>query len=332
MQTLTVKAVILLAIILFSAHILGFAQNSLMKKQADNFLKNMPTDLQHKQAEAIKKAISGDNSDLEAVRHSRNTAPSISANVHITDLSPTLRLYEPICASDSLMPLLVYFHGGGWTFGSLNSCGRFCDAMAATGKMKVLAVDYRLAPEHPYPCGLNDCQDAIIYAHDNATSLNIDVNSISAGGDSSGGNLAIATALSSKCQGILKSLIVFYPVTKAFADGSASWKKYGSGYALDTELMNEFNNAYIGTPSIRKSLVDVGLNASDTLRKLPKTLLIAAERDILCDQGAEFASKAGSDIVTRVEFSGAVHLFITVPGQDAAFHRAIDLASKFISK
>ena len=72
-----------------------------------------------------------------------------------------MRIYEPKDGSAGRLPVLLYLHGGGWTFGSINSCGRFCNAMAASGKMRVIALDYRLAPEHPYPAGLDDCIGAV---------------------------------------------------------------------------------------------------------------------------------------------------------------------------
>lgn len=227
--------------------------------------------------------------------------------------------------------MLVYFHGGGWTFGSLNSCARFCDAVAAMGGVKVLAVDYRLAPEHPFPCGLHDCCDAVAYARDNASLLGIDASRISAGGDSSGGNLALAVALSDECRGALESLVLFYPVTKAFADGSESWRKYGSGYGLDADLMEAFNRAYLGGTDSENHAVSVGLCSGEQLRRLPRTLLVAAGRDILRDQGCELAEKSGGRI-ERVEFPDAVHLFITVPGQDEAFRKAVDLTYEFITQ
>ena len=131
------------------------------------------------------------------------------------------------------LPQLLYLHGGGWTFGSINSCGRFCDAQAASGKMRVIALDYRLAPEHPYPEGLDDCVSAVNYIIDHAAELHIDANHITIGGDSSGGNLALATALSETCCGKIESLLLFYPVTKAFDDGSESWQQYSKGFGLD---------------------------------------------------------------------------------------------------
>ncbi len=133
-------------------------RDRLMREQADSFLRAMPDSLQYRQAMAVSRAISGDLTDLVAVRSSRDRHPAVSENVRTRELSPVLRLYEPVSDDGGPLPLLIYLHGGGWTFGSINSCGRFCDAMAATGKMKVMAVEYRLAPENPYPCGYLDCE------------------------------------------------------------------------------------------------------------------------------------------------------------------------------
>lgn len=302
-----------------------------MRQQADSFLRAMPADLQQRQTTAIRKAIDGDNSLLMAVRNARNAQPQISENVVISMVSPTLRLYAPKDSERHRLPLLIYLHGGGWTFGSLNSCGRFCNAIAATGKIKVLAVDYRLAPEHPFPQGLEDCIAALTFAHNHAEQLGIIPHHITVGGDSSGGNLALATTLSASCKGMVESLVLFYPVTKAFADGSASWKRYGTGYGLDAEIMDAFNKAYTQKTDATLPQISMGLCDQKTLRHLPRTLLVAAGRDILCDQGLEFAQKANGR-VERKEYTEAVHLFITVPGQDAAFQQAVTDATDFILK
>ena len=306
------------------------AEECLMHMQADEFLQNMPPDLQQRQTRAILKAIEGDKSDLTAVRHSRNTPPETYDNVQSRMLTETMRIYEPKENGDSILPVLLYLHGGGWTFGSINSCGRFCNAMAATGGMRVIALDYRLAPEHPYPMGLNDCKAAVEYIIGHNDELQIDTSRITIGGDSSGGNLAIATALDESCRGKIESLLLFYPVTKAFADGSESWRQYGKGYGLDAEIMEAFNRAYTFGSDARREAISVGLCSDDALQALPRTLLIAAERDILHDQGKEFAERMG-DRMRRIEYKGAVHLFITVPGQDAAFGRAVRDAAAFIS-
>lgn len=141
----------------------------------------------------------------------------------------------------------------------------------------------------------------------------------------------LAVALSDECRGVLESLVLFYPVTKAFADGSESWRKYGSGYGLDADLMEAFNRAYLGGTDSENHAVSVGLCSVEQLRRLPRTLLVAAGRDILRDQGCELAEKSGGRI-ERVEFPDAVHLFITVPGQDEAFRKAVDLTYEFITQ
>lgn len=184
------------------------------------------------------------------------------------------------------------------------------------------------------PDGLQQKQTLAVekaIAGDNAALLGIDASRISAGGDSSGGNLALAVALSDECRGALESLVLFYPVTKAFADGSESWRRYGSGYGLDADLMEAFNRAYLGGTDSENHAVSVGLCSGEQLRRLPRTLLVAAGRDILRDQGCELAEKSGGRI-ERVEFPDAVHLFITVPGQDEAFRKAVDLTYEFITQ
>ena len=300
-----------------------------MRAQADAFLRQMPADLQHRQTLAILQAIDGDGSELVAVRQSRNAPPAVAPNVETRMLTDHLRLYEPQGSADKRLPVLLYLHGGGWTFGSINSCGRFCNAMAASGMMRVVALDYRLAPEHPYPAGLHDCMNAVNYLVDHANELRIDPSRITLGGDSSGGNLALATALSAACRGKVESLLLFYPVTKAFDDGSASWQQYGKGYGLDAEIMEAFNRAYTLRTDAHNPSISVGLCDDSTLQTLPRTLLIAAERDILRDQGKELVERMGQK-ARRIEYEGAVHLFITVPGQEVAFRRAVADALGFI--
>ncbi len=302
-----------------------------MKAEADASLAGMPPGLQHAQTEAVLKAIAGDGSALAAVRNSRNTPPVCLTNVESRMIASNMRIYEPRGCDHRRLPALLYLHGGGWTFGSINSCGRFCNALAASGRIRVVALDYRLAPEHPFPDGLNDCIAAVNHIASSAGDLMIDASRITVGGDSSGGNLALATAMSQQCRGKVESLLLFYPVTKAMADVSASWKRYGSGYGLDAELMEAFNKAYTPRASAASAAVSPGLCSSQELQQLPRTLIVAAERDILRDQGAELAQRMGPK-ARRIEYGGAVHLFITVAGQDAAFGRAVSDALAFIDK
>lgn len=299
---------------------------NLERIEADSFLANMPDKLQERQTEAIRKAIAGDGNLLYKVRNTRNLAAELPLGVSRTDISRRLTLFRSNRYDNDTIPLLVYFHGGGWVIGSINSCSRYCGAMAEKG-IAVLAVDYRLAPEHPFPEGLNDCIDAVNIALDNMAAWKC--SSISLGGDSSGGNLAISTATSFP-ENTFNSLIIYYPVTKAYADDSNSWKQFGKGFGLDSDLMDAFNNAY--TLDSYNPLVSPAEASDSVLSKLPPTLLIAAERDILRCQGADFADRLAHLGVELkyVLIPGSVHLFITVAGQPTAFSRSVKESSEFI--
>lgn len=310
-----------------------------MRAEADTFLSSMPQGLQDSQADAIIEAMAGYSEELRNVRQSRNTVHESSPDVEFVQIEGegnargiAMSLFKPEKPQPKPSPLLVYLHGGGWTFGSINSCAAFCDAVAATGKAIVLAVDYSLAPEKPYPKGLEDCMEAIKMAYAKAAEWGSCSSLVSVGGDSSGGNLALAVALSLMEQPIplrLQSLVLFYPVLRAYNDDSASWHKYARGYGLNGRIMEVFNKAYIGDLDPTEPLISPA-HANDTaLTQLPPMLIINAQRDILCDQGKEFAQKYPN--VTRVEFPGAVHLFITVKGQSTAFGKAVKLTADFLT-
>lgn len=278
---------------------------AVFRREADEFLAAMPAGLQDAQADAVLRACDGDEEPLRAVRASRNAEPALPQGVEAEYITPTLRLYVPTAAARRPLPLLVYLHGGGWTFGSINSCARFCGELAATGAAMVLAVDYRLAPEHPFPQGLDDCMEALAAALRNAAE----------------GGMP------------LKSLLLFYPVVTARADGSPSWRDYGSGFALDGRLMEAFNRAY-ASGCEDDPLVSVSLARDEALAALSRTLLVAAERDILCSQGEKFAERLaslGAD-ARREVLRGSVHLFITKEGQEHAFRRAVSLSADFMAE
>lgn len=298
------------------------------RAEADSFLSAMPDRLQESQAEAISRAICGNGDMLHSVRNARNHAAELPDGVSRTEISKSLTLFRSSRFDNDTIPLLVYFHGGGWVIGSINSCSRYCGNMAAKG-VAVLAVDYRLAPEHPFPEGLNDCIAAINFALGKMAEWKC--SGISVGGDSSGGNLAIATAMSFP-ERTFSSLVTFYPVTKAYADDSDSWSRFGTGFALDSELMNTFNRAYTANP--HNPLVSPAEAADSALAKLPPTLLVAAERDILRCQGADFANRL-TNLGVELKYvliPGSVHLFITVAGQPTAFGRSVNESSEFIYK
>ncbi len=301
-------------------------QQMLQEEQA--FLRHMKPGLQHTQMLAVKAGIIGNLAPLESIRQSRNVAPSLSEGIVATDISPNLRLFKPSKRSKKSMPVLLYLHGGGWCFGSINSCTLFCANVAKEAQCCVVALNYRLSPEHPYPTPLTDCQEALAYVREHAHEWGGDSTRISIGGDSAGGNLALATAMTSEG---LHAVIPIYPVTKLFADASASWATYASGYGDDAELLEAFCEAY-ARGKVQDPLVSVGLAPDSMLQKLPPVLLISAGHDVLADQGAAFAERLKS-IGVRTDyhlFPTATHLFITVPGQPTAFRRAVQIVAKFL--
>lgn len=296
------------------------------KMEADSFLMHMPDKLQARQTQAIHSAIAGNCAPLANVRNARNRTPQLPEGVYRTDIGKGLALFRSTQYDNDTIPLLIYLHGGGWVIGSINSCSQYCGAMADNG-IAVLAVDYRLAPENPFPKGLDDCIEAVKTAIKNMEEWKC--RSISIGGDSSGGNLAVATAMSFPDH-TFSSLVTFYPVTKAYADNSDSWKEYGLGYGLDSELMVAFNKAY--TADSLNPLVSPAEADDKTLMNLPPMLMVAAERDILRDQGLDFANRLrnlGKEI-RYVMIPGSVHLFITVDGQPAAFSRSVEESAAFV--
>lgn len=334
------------AIIVSIACLLNYvASGQTMKVEADRFLAGMPEGLQLSQERAVREAINGDTSQLERVRASRNNASPLPYGVEAIDISTQYRLYFPATATDARLPLLIYLHGGGWCFGSINSCAVFCGALAHEAGIAVLAVDYPLAPEHPYPDAIESCIKALLFVSENAEKYGINPESISLGGDSAGGNLALATALVMANPSIddtiqantsitLKSLVLFYPVVRASTDHTPSWLNYATGFGLNSAIMDAFNQAYTGRTDPSAPLISPLCAPLHLLATLPPTLIVNAERDILCDQGKEMYTRllqAGVD-TRREVFEGAVHLFITVDGQPAAFHKAVTLATGFLSK
>lgn len=321
-----------------------------MLQEEQAFLQSMKPGLQHSQMLAVREGIAGNTAPLEAIRRSRNTCPTLPQGVTTTDITPNMRLFRPseeemprskvrrkqstqrrkntTAPSTKKMPILLYLHGGGWCFGSINSCANFCAAVAKEAQCYVVALNYRLSPEHPYPVPLADCQEAFAYLKQHAEEWNADTTRISIAGDSAGGNLALATAMSTK--GVY-SVIPIYPVMKLFTETTNSWTTYALGYGDDAELLEAFNEAYAQGQE-KEPFVSVGLAPDTMLRQLPPVLFISAGHDILADQGRDFIKRLKKlGISTKYHlFPTATHLFITVPGQPTAFHKAVQLTAKML--
>lgn len=301
-----------------------------MQKEETTFLKAMQPGLQHKQMMAVRQAMHGNDAALLQIRASRNVPPTLPVGVKSTPLTPTLTLFQSAEPKQAPRPVLLYLHGGGWCFGSINSCARFCAAVAQKANCYVVALNYRLAPQHPYPAPLDDCRMAFQYLKQHAAKFGGDTTRISIGGDSAGGNLAIATAMTELA---VHSIIPIYPVTELFTRSTNSWQTYAKGYGNDAELLEAFNEAYAAGQQ-QHPLVSVSLASDEQLQQLPPVLLLSAGHDILFDQTAAWANRL-LELKHPLQyhvFPTATHLFITVPGQPTAFNEAVRLTADFLQR
>jgi acetyl esterase len=222
------------------------------------------------------------------------------------------RLYVPEGAT-SPAPLLVYYHGGGWVVGTLETHDGTCRALARASGAAVLSVGYRLAPEHPYPAPVEDCYEALLWAAGNAAGLGCDPARLAIGGDSAGGNLAGAVAIMARDRKgpALRHQLLIYPVT----DDDYSLPSYAAngagGYFLGTQAMRWFWNHYLGA-SADAPLARIG--RTPDLTALPAASVYTAEFDPLRDEGMAYAARL-AEAGVQVEAAtapGMIHGFFSM--------------------
>jgi acetyl esterase len=217
-----------------------------------------------------------------------------------------VRIYTPDGADR--FQALVFFHGGGWTLGDLDGSDAQCRALTNRVPAVVVSVDYRLAPEHKFPAGVEDCLAATRWVAENAAALRIDPGRIAVGGSSSGGNLAAVIALLARDQGgpPLAFQLLLYPVTDNGAN-SASWTE-NDGYILRRDSWRQTLTWYLRDEADRQDPYFAPLLAPD-LRGLPPALVVTAEYDALRDEGEAYAARlreAGVPAQT-IRYAGMVH-------------------------
>ena len=226
--------------------------------------------------------------------------------------SYAIRVYRP--AAEQTLPALVYFHGGGWTIGDVDTHDALCRQLAAGARCVVFSVDYRLGPEHPFPAAVEDCVAATRFVAENAEQLN--VRGIAVGGDSAGGNLAAVVALHAREAGgpAIDFQLLVYPATDQRL-ASASHERNARGYLLERESIEFFRRCYLPN---EKDYVD--WRASPLLaqdhRRLPPALVLTAGYDPLLDEGKAYAERlraAGVEVAYR-EYPDMVHGFLLMGG------------------
>jgi len=220
------------------------------------------------------------------------------------------RLYTPPGAQDPA-PLLVYLHGGGWVIGDLDTHDDPCRFLAANTGAKLLSVDYRLAPEHPFPAAAEDAFAAFGWAAANGERLGVDAGRIAVGGDSAGGNLAAAVCLMAREAGGPSPAmqLLIYPVTET-AGTAASRRTFAEGFLLTRGDMDWFEDHYMPPGVDREDPRVALLNATD-LSGLPPAYVAVAGFDPLRDEGEAYARRlreAGVQVALR-HHPGLVHTF-----------------------
>jgi acetyl esterase len=228
-----------------------------------------------------------------------------------------MRLYRPQAAVDrkTPSPVLAYFHGGGWVIGDLDTHDTLCRELANLAGVVVVAVDYRLGPEHRFPAAYDDALAATRWIHDHATELDVDAGRLAVGGDSAGGNLAAAVALAArdaKERLPIAFQLLIYPATDMRRQ-HASHASNGKGYLLTSDTIDWFHDHYIDD-----ARHDLDWRASPLLHadhaNLPPALVITAGYDPLRDEGLDYACvlSAAGNHVSYVSFDREIHGFITM--------------------
>ncbi|HMM75763.1 MAG TPA: alpha/beta hydrolase [Gammaproteobacteria bacterium] len=239
-----------------------------------------------------------------------------------------LRVYRPHSAH-TVLPALVYFHGGGWVVGDLDTHDHLCRHLAFAGDVVVLAVDYRLAPEHAFPAAVDDCVAAFRWACANASGLGIDATRIAVGGDSAGGNLAAVVCLAARDAGepLPAFQLLIYPAVDFTAD-NASLRDNATGYLLTRAALRQFYAWYLGAIEDRRDWRVSPLWAASHAG-LPPALVQTAEFDPLRDEGALYADtlRAARVPVEHRHYEGMVHGFARMGGKVDRGRRALDDAA-----
>jgi len=229
-----------------------------------------------------------------------------------------LRLIKPILQrhvdATSPLPVLVYYHGGGWTIGDLDTHDTLCRELANAAACAVLAVDYRMGPEHRFPCAVDDCIAATYWCRDHAARLGLDPQRIAVGGDSAGGNLAAVVALAARDAADLPLAfqLLIYPATDMRC-GAPSHTSNGQGYLLTRDTMAYFHDHYIDNVAN-----DLDWRASPLLHPdlsgLPDAFVLTAGFDPLRDEGLQYAQRLtlAGNRATHVCFERQIHGFITM--------------------
>ncbi len=318
----TSKKISLLLLTVLGAFFLAAAEE--FSRESMEFLSVRPAGVQEGIAQAVRAALNGNFEALKLVRSSMllDATPPAGVRVENTRVGDRrIRFYYP--GIEPGKTIVLYLHGGGWTLGGLEGSARFCGDLAKVSGLDVATLDYRLAPEHRAPAALEDVLAAVRLLRERG------YRRIYLAGDSAGGNLAASAAWKERSG--IAGVILYYPVVLAKNDHSESWRKYGVGFGLDGALMEAFNESY--TPGALAEDPAVSPLLAKEFAHYPETLIVAAECDVLYDQGKAFAEllKKNGVPVTHRTLPGTIHAFMTYPCMENAYQEGVRLAAEFLT-
>ncbi len=231
-----------------------------------------------------------------------------------------VRVYHSDSGQGENKPLIVYFHGGGWMIGDLDTHHPFCMELSAGSGCTVVSVNYRLAPEHPFPAAADDCLAAVRWIATHLGEFGPGNGSLVLAGDSAGGNLALCTCLElDDLRESLAGVISIYPAVDHYSAGFASYVERAKGQLLTREQMRWFWDSYLASAAPESPQAQRAFPLrSDRLSVLPRTLVITSEHDPLRDEGIALAQRLReSDVETRYHHYNSPHGFACGEGPNS---------------
>jgi acetyl esterase len=243
-----------------------------------------------------------------------------------------MRMYTPVAGGAEALPVLVYFHGGGFVIGDLETHDGLCRQLANEGGFRVVAVDYRRAPEHVFPAAFDDAVAALRWIETHASELGIDPNRIAVGGDSAGGQLAAAVAQSTKAKGPrIAFQMLLFPVTQIGGE-TASLREFATGYFLDKATLDWFFAQYVPAGQDKSDVRVSPLNAAD-LKGLPPAYVMLGGFDPLHDEGLAYATRLrdAGVAVEVADYPDLVHCFVYMQAILPQAHEAVVAAARAVA-
>ena len=307
-----------------------------------------------KTMKAILHALSYGNIELESSRRMadlkqldamRIFVKKLDARVYNGEHEVPVRLYFPTeeamqagIVEGNTFPVLLFFHGGGWVTESVENYDRVCARMAQATAHIVVSVEYRLAPEHPFPTGFMDCYAVAKAIYTNRFILNVNPQRITLIGDSAGGNLAAAVSLKARDDGIFKpqrQILIYPAVNHDYSETSRfqSVKDCGSDYLLTAGKMRDYIDFYAAREEDKKNKYFAPLMETD-YRNQPDTLILTAEFDPLRDEGEEYGKrlKEAGNYVEVHRIKDALHGYFALGIRYFHVQESFELINQFLSR